>query len=272
MRKEHLAELVELATTLLGSGVVSHSDPEMRHVRKSALGVLTATSSTSLSTRPPSWCWASRYGRQRRRRGGSGPAFVRGHRYRGHRGRHALGGHGLFRRGRAREAVEQAGADLVAKVPPVTNAGRFPKTDFDIDLTSGRVTCPAGQTTGDARPSKDHKGRPATFHFAAGTCATCPLRDRCTSGSGGRTIVVGRHHKRIEAARAAQGQPGTKALLRRRSKVERKIDHLQDLGMRKARYRGRRKTRLQALFAATVANFKRLAVLDWLQRASVAVA
>jgi len=165
--------------------------------------------------------------------------------------------------GDVRETVEAQGADLVAKVPPVTNAGRFPKTDFDIDMTSGRVTCPAGQTTTDARPSKDHKGRPATtFHFAAGTCATCPLRDRCTSGSGGRTIVVGRHHKRIEAARAAQGQPATKALLRRRSKVERKIDHLQDLGMRKARYRGWRKTRLQALFAATVANFKRLAVLD----------
>jgi hypothetical protein len=44
--------------------------------------------------------------------------------------------------------------------------------------------------------------------------------------------------------------------------VERKIDHLQDLGMGKARYRGRRKTRLQALLAATVANFKRLVVLD----------
>ena len=42
--------------------------------------------------------------------------------------------------------------------------------------------------------------------------------------------------------------------------------------MRKARYRGWRKTRLQALFAATVANFKRLAVLDMLQRASLAAA
>ena len=40
-----------------------------------------------------------------------------------------------------------------------------------------------------------------------------------------------------------------------------KLDHLQDLGMGKARYRGRRKTRLQALLAATVANFKRLGVL-----------
>ena len=34
--------------------------------------------------------------------------------------------------------------------------------------------------------------------------------------------------------------------------------------MRKARYRGRRKTNLQALLAATVANFKRLAVLGLL--------
>jgi hypothetical protein len=173
--------------------------------------------------------------------------------------------------GDVREEVEGQGTTLVAKVPPVTNAGRFPKTDFNIDLTAGTVTCPAGATTADARPAKDHKGRPATmFHFAASTCGTCPLRQSCTAGRGGRTIMVGRHHQRIEAARATQGQPATKALLRRRAKVERKIDHLQDLGMRKARYRGRRKTRLQALLAATVANFKRLGVLDALRGASLA--
>ena len=74
-------------------------------------------------------------------------------------------------------------------------------------------------------------------------------------------MAVGAHEARIAAARAAQVDPAIKALLRRRSKVERKIDHLQDLGMRQSRYRGRRKTRLQALLAATVANFQRLAVL-----------
>ena len=119
-----------------------------------------------------------------------------------------------------REA-EQAGADSVAKVAPVTNAGRFPKTDFDIDLAAGRVTCPAGATTSDARPSQDHKGRPATtFYFAASTCAPCPLRDQCTTARSGRTIVAGHDHERIQAARAAQGQPRTKGLLRRRRKVE----------------------------------------------------
>ena len=164
--------------------------------------------------------------------------------------------------GDVREAVEQAGAELVAKVPPVTNSGRFPKTDFGIDTGAGTVTCPAGVTTSDAKKAKDHKGRPGLrFVFPAATCATCPLREQCVSGSKGRSIFVGRHHDRIAAARAAQAEPATKALLRQRSKIERKIDHLQDLGMRQARYRGRRRTRLQALLAATVANFKRLGVL-----------
>ena len=76
------------------------------------------------------------------------------------------------------------------------------------------------------------------------------------------------HEARIAAARAAQADPSTKALLQRRSKVERKIDHLQDLGMRQARYRGRRRTPLQALLAATVANFKRLGVLGAFDGAS----
>ncbi|MDQ6728432.1 MAG: transposase [Actinomycetota bacterium] len=164
--------------------------------------------------------------------------------------------------GDVREAVEAAGAEMVAKVPPVTNGGRFPKTDFEINLESVSVTCPAGVTTTDARPTRDHKGRPATrFVFAPATCAACPLVANCTKAKGGRQIMVGVHEARIAAARAAQVEPETKALLRRRSKVERKIDHLQDLGMRKARYRGRRKTRLQALLAATVANFKRLGAL-----------
>ncbi len=42
--------------------------------------------------------------------------------------------------------------------------------------------------------------------------------------------------------------------------------------MRQARYRGRQRTRLQALLAASVANFKRLCVLDAFAGAPVAAA
>jgi hypothetical protein len=164
--------------------------------------------------------------------------------------------------GDVRVAVEALGMDLVAKVPPVSNGGRYPKTDFYIDLDRGEVTCPAGEVSTGARPTTDHKGRPAwLFSFAAAECASCPLRPECTTAAAGRTVMIGLHEARMADARAAQLDPEIIALLRLRAKVERKIDHLQDLGMRKARYRGRRKTKLQALLAATVVNFKRLAIL-----------
>jgi transposase len=165
--------------------------------------------------------------------------------------------------GDTRVAVEALGAELVAKVPPVSNRGLFPKTDFVIDLEASTATCPAGVTTADARPTKDHKGRPSLeFVFPATSCGPCPLREHCTKAKHpSRRVAVGVHEARIAAARMAQADPEVKALLRRRSKVERKIDHLQDLGMDEAHYRGRRKTKLQALIAATVANFQRLHVL-----------
>ncbi len=164
--------------------------------------------------------------------------------------------------GDTRVAMEETGAEVVAKVPPVRNAGRFPKTEFAIDTDAGTVRCPAGVTTTDARPARDHKGRPsAQFVFPVATCAGCPLRERCVGGAGPRTVIVGPHEARMAKARAAQEEPAVKALLRLRAKVERKIAHLQHLGMRQARYRGKRKTQLQATLAAVVANFKRLAVL-----------
>jgi len=86
------------------------------------------------------------------------------------------------------------GADWPRQVPPVTNGGRFPKTDFDIDLEGRSVTCPARETTTDARAVRDHKGRPATrFVFAAATCAACPFMTQCTTASGGRQVTVGLH-------------------------------------------------------------------------------
>jgi len=243
--------------------VISHSDPEMRHGRKSAsrrfdgfkMDVITDEDSElvlGVDVR------AGNAGDG----DGAVPLLEQVQQVPGVEVETLLGDM-AYSDGDVREGVEEHGVGLVAKVPPVTNSGRFPKTDFKIDDENEQVTCPAGNITRDARKIKDHKGRPATaYRFDPAMCAACPLRDQCTTSTKGRQIVVGRHHDRIEKARAAQSEPATKALLRKRPKVERKIDHLQDLGMGKARYRGRRKTRLQALLAATVANFKRLVILD----------
>lgn len=154
--------------------------------------------------------------------------------------------------GDTREAVEQAGAKMVAKVPPATNQGFFPKTDFLIDPDVPSATCPAGHTTTDTRRRRDDKGRPTVYLvFAEDTCASCPLRQRCVKGSRSRFITLNFHEARLIEARADQQRPSVKRKLRRRAVIERKIDHLQDLGANQARYRGRRKTKLQILLAAT---------------------
>ena len=252
--------------------VISHSDPEMRHGRKSASRRFDGHKVDVIADEDSELILGVEVRAANAADGeGAAPLLAQVMSLPGI-AITTLVGDMAYSDGDVREAVEERGAELVAKVPPVTNGGRFPKTDFDINLEAGSVTCPAGVTTTDARPARDHKGRPTTrFVFAPATCAACPLAAQCTTAKGGRQIMVSVHEARIAAARATQDDPTTRALLRRRSKIERKIDHLQDLGMRKARYRGRRKTRLQALLAATVANFKRLGVLDAFN-ASAAVA
>jgi len=175
--------------------------------------------------------------------------------------------------GDTRAAVEEAGARMVAKVPPVVNAGLFPKTNFVIDPEAPSATCPAGHTSTDAHAVRDHKGRPTQrLYFSIEVCGGCPLRPQCVKGEGARSITLSVHEARMAKARADELKPSVKAKLHRRPVVERKIDHLQDLGMRKARYRGRRKTLLQALLAATVANFGRLHLLGALGTQQAAIA
>lgn len=164
--------------------------------------------------------------------------------------------------GETRESVGKAGAKMVAKVPPVVNSGYFPKTDFVIDPEVPSATCPAGHTTTKTGSTTDHKSRPTLIlHFDEETCQACPLRKQCVKGAGARTITLNVHEARMIKARAEQQRPSVKRKLRRRAVIERKIDHLQDLGAKKARYRGRRKTKLQLLLAAMVANISRLDVL-----------
>jgi len=164
--------------------------------------------------------------------------------------------------GDTRAEVEAAGARIVAKVPPAPNGRFFAKTEFTIDPGAPSATCPAGVSTTDARPTTDRKGRPTAYLvFDGRVCATCPLRSRCVKGRGARTITLNVHEARLAKARAELERPSVKRKLRRRAVVERKVDHLKDLGARKARYRGRRKTKLQAFLAATVANLTRLDLL-----------
>jgi len=97
------------------------------------------------------------------------------------------------------------------------------------------------------------------FHFAAATCAACPLRAQCVKGAGGRTVRVHPQEALLQVARARQAGPARLADQVRRQAVEHRIARLVQLGIRQARYVGRTKTLFQLLMAAAVANLTLLA-------------
>ena len=155
--------------------------------------------------------------------------------------------------------LEAAGADIRCKVQPHgVPGGRFPKTDFRVDLVARTVTCPAGEVA----PLRG-AGQVSVASFGP-ACAICPLAPRCTSSAKGRTVAVGPHEEHLARSRVAQRDPAWLADYRaNRPKVERKIGHLMRRrhGGRRARVRGRVKVGADFALLAAAVNLARLAVL-----------
>ena len=147
-----------------------------------------------------------------------------------------------------RVSMEEAEIILVAKVPPASNkTGMYSKDAFDINLETRTITCPAGNVINMNRDS-------GSFTFPKKTCANCELREQCTSGKNGRTIVVHKEEKILQKAREEQESTEFKEKYRLRPRVERIISNLTTNGAREARYYGKEKTLFQLMVHAVIHN------------------
>jgi hypothetical protein len=164
--------------------------------------------------------------------------------------------------GATRQAFSEAGRPLVAKVAVTRNRDCFPKTDFAIDLANESCVCPAGNSGialyAKVKNAADER-RLRGFRFAAETCAACPLRPQCVRGRGGRSVAVHPQEALLQQARALQRSPDFGEYRRARQVVEHRLARLVQLGLRQARYVGKKKTLFQLFLAATVANLTLLA-------------
>ena len=116
----------------------------------------------------------------------------------------------------------------------VRNAsGRFAKDQFTLDFGAGQLTCPAGVTM-PFQPGK-------TVRFPKNTCAACPLRQRCTASSNGRSVAIHPDEALLAELRQRQQTPERRAKLRERVQVEHALAHVGHWQGRRARYRGTRK-------------------------------
>jgi transposase len=158
--------------------------------------------------------------------------------------------------GANRKALLAAGASLVIKAPPESNAtGGFAKSEFTIDLEANTATCPAGYTTTEFHPAAAGGGR---FQFPAEVCNRCPLRWECTASLKGRSVAVGPHEELLFAARAEQRTEAfQRAYKGKRPTVERVISRVVRNG-RKARYRGKARVEEQVVAKAAAENLVRM--------------
>ena len=155
--------------------------------------------------------------------------------------------------------------DLIGPLPEVvTPQDLLPdgitQAQFQMDPERKIATCPQGHQA--QNPSLI--GNTWSFHFPQKVCAACPLRPRCCTGKGGRTVGMNIHYDLVQAARLRQKtQTFKKDYHQHRSGVEGSLSALvRGHGMRVSRYIGQKKRNLQTVLTGCAANLQRTA--HWL--------
>jgi hypothetical protein len=157
--------------------------------------------------------------------------------------------------GATRAALRAAGHTQTIKPLPLQSAvpGGFTIHDFRIDTQAGILRCPAGVTA-----PISSSGR-ASF---ARECSSCPLRRRCTTAKGGRTIHLHPHEDELRAARRRATTRSFQHSYRRwRPMVERSLAWLVADGCRRVPYRGIDRNDLWWSLRVAAVNLRRLLAL-----------
>ena len=142
----------------------------------------------------------------------------------------------------------------------------FSKADFHVDWDQQVVTCPEGKQSISWLPRTYPKsGMQFEARFARNDCATCPMRSRCTRSKVEPRIITLQAREDYEALQAARRNQATKEFRKSyaaRAGVE--GTHAQAIrrcGLRRCRYIGLAKTRLQHVITAVAVNLVRVA--EW---------
>lgn len=168
----------------------------------------------------------------------------------------------------------QLDVEILTKLTSPSHRNSIPKRDFDIDLEAMRVTCPEGVIAERSTLIKDPVGseeKVAKFYFDKKLCNQCPRRQECSSTAAkgrGRNITLNVYEKEFQKTNAFNSTDRAKAVLRSRSAIERLLSHLVRMGMRHARFFGMYNVQFQAFMTAAAYNLQRYITLQ-VQRMAV---
>jgi len=153
---------------------------------------------------------------------------------------------------------------LLAGTSAQARTGGYTADMFAVDWDRRQATCPQGAISSKWAPLRQGRdGKEAiSVRFPAVTCRACPARDKCTTAKWtGRQLYLRPReiHEAVAAARAGQDTRHWKDRYKARAGVEGLMHQATCVtGIRRARYIGLGKTRLEHLAAATAINVVRL--------------
>jgi transposase len=169
------------------------------------------------------------------------------------------------------ESQQRYGVVVVGPVVEDTSwqahaAEGFSKADFHVDWDQQVVTCPEGKQSISWLPSTYPKGgMQFEARFARNDCAACPMRSRCTRSKVEPRIITLQARKEFEALQSVRRNQATEKSRKNyaaRAGIE--GTHSQAIrrcGLRRCRYIGLAKTRLQHVITAVAINLVRVA--EW---------
>jgi transposase len=142
----------------------------------------------------------------------------------------------------------------------------FDISHFAIDWEAKRVTCPEGKTSTLWKPGHDRWGNEVIHtEFARRECLACPSRPLCTRATTeGREMTLRPRelHEALQAARREQETAEWKAEYAARAGIEGTLSQgVRGFGLRRCRYVGLAKARLQHVATAAAINVYRIS--DW---------
>jgi transposase len=170
-------------------------------------------------------------------------------------------GDGAYGSGKNRAACDQYPGHAVDLVAPLAQPSdpEVHKSAFQINLEAHTATCPEGHTVTGQPGGKENGQDTWLFTFPRATCEACPLFERCVrSEKTGRTVRTRAYEAYLQEARLRQETEEFDLLYRLRPAVERKIAELAQCGIRKTRYVGEPKRQLQRLWTGAAVNLRRL--------------
>jgi len=157
--------------------------------------------------------------------------------------------------------AQKQGRQLMGPAPASPDRGKvYAGEAFTVNVEGRQAVCPAGKTSTQCSRLVERKTGKVAYRFEWSThCRDCVLRAKCVSeGQRHRTLTVGEHHTLLQARRQAMHTEAFKKDMRHRNAIEGTQSELvRGYGLRRARYRGQTKVRLQNYMIGAASNIRR---------------